>query len=148
MACWSTLRFVLFGFGGTGTGVGYCLKSPSRHSPNSSLISRPFCVASRRPRARPPAPRGGSKSYVSIALICTTSRWIQASASTNQGPEKGNLLTCRCRRLSGVVWRGRRARSTTRLGTCGCGSISSFSRPLVCTESRRIPARSGTNQGT
>ena len=33
-------------------------------------------------------PQGGSISSFSIALICTTSRWIPASASTNQGPAK------------------------------------------------------------
>ena len=31
------------------------------------------------------------KSSVSIASICTTSRQIPASASTNQGPEKGDF---------------------------------------------------------
>ena len=35
--------------------------------------------------------RRGSKSSVSIALICTTRRRIPACTSTNQGPEKGGL---------------------------------------------------------
>ena len=42
------------------------------------------------------APRGGpsrgGKSYFSCALICTTNRRIPVSASTNQGPEKGDLM--------------------------------------------------------
>jgi len=42
-------------------------------------------------------PRGGKSSF-SIALICTTSRRIAESASTNQGPEKGDLIT-----LGGLV---------------------------------------------
>jgi len=33
------------------------------------------------------------KSSVSIALICTTSRWIPASARTNQEPDKCDLVT-------------------------------------------------------
>jgi len=33
-----------------------------------------------------------SKSSFSIALICTTSRWIPARARTNQGPEKCDLI--------------------------------------------------------
>jgi len=32
------------------------------------------------------------KSSLSIALICTTSQRIPASASTNQGSEKGDLM--------------------------------------------------------
>ena len=33
-----------------------------------------------------------SKSSFSIPLICTTNRRIPASAGTNQGPEKGDLI--------------------------------------------------------
>jgi len=35
----------------------------------------------------------GSKSSFSMALIRTTRRWIPASSSTNQRPEKGDLIT-------------------------------------------------------
>ena len=34
-----------------------------------------------------------SKSSFPIALICTTSRRITTSTSTNQGPQKGDLIT-------------------------------------------------------
>ena len=34
----------------------------------------------------------GVKSSFEFVLIRTTRRWIQASASTNQGPEKGDLV--------------------------------------------------------
>ena len=34
----------------------------------------------------------GTKSSSSISLMRTTSRWIPASVSTNQGPEKGDLI--------------------------------------------------------
>ena len=37
------------------------------------------------------AGRGGGESSFSIALICTTSGRIPASASTNQGPEQGDF---------------------------------------------------------
>ena len=38
------------------------------------------------------SPQRGGKLPFSIALICTTSRRIPAIASTNQGPEKGDLV--------------------------------------------------------
>ena len=42
----------------------------------------------------------GVKSSFEFVLIRTTRRWIQASASTNQGPEKGDLV--RTERAVGV----------------------------------------------
>ena len=38
------------------------------------------------------SPQKGSKSPVPIALICTASRRVPASANTHQGPGKGNLI--------------------------------------------------------
>jgi len=35
---------------------------------------------------------GGIKSSLSVALMCTKRRRIPASAGTNQGPEKGDLI--------------------------------------------------------
>jgi len=43
-------------------------------------------------------PQSGRKSPSSIPLICTTSRRIPARASTNQGPENGDLIPHRNRR--------------------------------------------------
>jgi hypothetical protein len=37
------------------------------------------------------SPQSGIKSFISIALICSTSRRIPASDSANQGPETGVL---------------------------------------------------------
>ena len=37
-------------------------------------------------------PQSGFESTLSIVLIRAASRWILASASTNQGPEKGDLI--------------------------------------------------------
>jgi len=41
---------------------------------------------------RTTSPQSGIKSSLSIALICTTRRQIPASAGTNHGPEKGDLI--------------------------------------------------------
>ena len=38
------------------------------------------------------SPQRHSRSAFFIALNCTTSRWILAGASVNQGPEKGGLI--------------------------------------------------------
>ena len=40
----------------------------------------------------PTSPQSAIKSSFSIALICTTSHRIPVSASTNQGPEKGEVV--------------------------------------------------------
>ena len=39
------------------------------------------------------SPQSGIKSSLKLALVCTTRRRIPVSASTNQGPEKGNLVS-------------------------------------------------------
>ena len=50
------------------------------------------------------------KSSFSIVLICTTRRRIPASASTNQGPETGDLI---------LLWRSIRTGARRNLATCG-----------------------------
>ena len=54
--------------------------------------------------------RGGIRSPFSIALICTPSRWILVSASTNQGPGKGDSILLRASGLRGAPRRGGRRR--------------------------------------
>jgi len=50
-------------------------------------------------RSHATSPQKRSKPSVSIALICTTGRRIPASASTHQGPGKGDLIA-----LEGWGW--------------------------------------------
>ena len=45
------------------------------------------------PRSATTCPQKGSNSFVSITLICTTRRWIPASASTHSESEKGILIS-------------------------------------------------------
>ena len=80
----------------------------------------------------------GGKSSVSIALICTTRRWIPACASTNQGPEKGDLIPRSSRNPSPVA---------ATLPSSHRGSKSSVSIALICTTRRWIPAYASANQG-
>jgi len=58
------------------------------------------------PSAYTTSPENGVKSSFPIALICTARRRIQASASTNQGPETGDLVaggrTCSPAEVPGV----------------------------------------------
>jgi len=53
-------------------------------------FSLPFCLPA--PPLPPTSPQSGSKSPVSIALICTTSRRIAASAIPNHRLENGDLI--------------------------------------------------------
>jgi len=66
--------------------------------------------------------------------MCTTRRRIPATASTNQGLEKGDL----------VLLMELHRRRVTHLHAC---ITSSFLIPLICTTCRRIPATASTNQG-
>ena len=45
-----------------------------------------------RDQGEDPSPQSAIKSFFLIALICTTRSQIPASASTNHGPEKGDLI--------------------------------------------------------
>jgi len=63
------------------------------------------------------ARRRRPKSSFSIALMCTTRRWIPSRASTNQGPEKGDLIPGGC--AAGGPAAGRR-------GAGGAGPQSDF----------------------
>ena len=70
--------------------------------------------ASRLFPAAPTCPESAIKSSVSIALICTTSRRIPASASANHGPKNGGLVQGRaaptCHRKVDVRLPGKGAR--------------------------------------
>jgi hypothetical protein len=49
-------------------------------------------LAAKRQVRKGQIPQSGIKSSVSVALMCTKRRRVPASASTNQGPEKGDFV--------------------------------------------------------
>jgi len=84
-----------------------------------------------------------------IDLIRTTSRRILARVSTNQRPEKGDLMAGGSQVRSELEGCGD-ANTRNNNGTYTCherGGKSSFSIALIRTTGRRIPARVSTNQG-
>ena len=83
---------------------------------------------------------GGTNRLFEIAWICTTCRRIPASASTNQGTEKGDLIPFR------RCTHGRDAHFISFSPQKECKS--SLSVTWICTTRRRIPASAGKNQGT
>ena len=117
----------------------------------------------------PTSPQCCIKSSFSIALICTTSRRISASASTNQVSEKGNLTllwwsvwwaglfggrSSSCARTRRIRWTAGDQDVISRHATHHCrsgqkqqsGIKSPFFRSLNCTCTRRNPATCGTHQ--
>jgi hypothetical protein len=63
------------------------------------------------------SPQTGKKTPFPIAFICSKSRRIPASASTNQGPEKGDLIPLRGR-MDGGPEGSRIARQGSYLTEC------------------------------